>query len=49
MNTPPSLAIARYAGSYSDSLFGAATMQSDGKRLTLQIGTQTADLEPWQL
>lgn len=48
MNTHPSVAIDRYAGTYSDSLFGTATVRLDGNRLTLQVGTQTADLEHWQ-
>jgi CubicO group peptidase (beta-lactamase class C family) len=48
MNTHPTLPINRYVGTYTDSLFGTATVKADGDRLTLQIGTQTAPLEHWQ-
>jgi CubicO group peptidase (beta-lactamase class C family) len=48
MNTHPSLPIDSYVGTYSDSLFGTATVRLDRNRLTLQVGTHTADLEHWQ-
>lgn len=46
--TQPSLALAQYAGTYSDSLFGTATVRHDGGRLTLSVGTQQGDLVHWQ-
>lgn len=46
--TRPTLALDRYAGNYSDSLYGAATVRDEGGRLSLQVGTLIGDLEHWQ-
>jgi len=46
--TRPSLALARYAGTYADSLFGTAAVQLRNGVLTLQSGTATGRLEHWQ-
>jgi len=46
--THPTLALDRYVGSYSDSLYGTATVRDDGGRLSLQVGNQVGDLEHWQ-
>ena len=47
-NTNPSLPLARYAGSYRDSLYGAVTVKVERDRLVL-IPSEflTADLEHW--
>jgi len=39
--------VERYAGSYADSLFGAATVRQEGGKLTLYRGTQLGDLVHW--
>src|SRR5258705_13855400 len=44
----PSLALARYAGAYADSLLGTAAVQLRDGALTLQSGTATGRLEHWQ-
>jgi hypothetical protein len=46
--TKPSLALARYAGTYSDSLYGEATVTTSGDGLRLRIGTLEGTLEHWQ-
>jgi len=46
--TKPSLALARYAGSYADSLYGEATVKTSGDGLRLRIGTMEGALEHWQ-
>jgi len=46
--TKPSLALARYAGTYADSLYGEATVRSSGDGLRLRIGTLEGNLEHWQ-
>jgi CubicO group peptidase (beta-lactamase class C family) len=46
--THPSLALDQYAGSYADSLFGAATVKQEAGHLTLQWGDLVGDLEHWQ-
>lgn len=46
--TQPSVPLARYAGVYSDSLFGTATVKVDGKKLVVSFGPlNVADLEHW--
>ena len=46
--TKPSLPLARYAGTYSDSLYGDVTIQVAGDGLRLKSGTQEGTLEHWQ-
>ena len=46
--TKPSLALARYAGTYADSLYGEATVRSSGDTLRLRVGTLEGVLEHWQ-
>ena len=46
--TKPSLALARYAGTYADSLYGEATVKMSGDVLRLRIGTLEGTLEHWQ-
>jgi len=46
--TKPSLALARYAGVYADSLYGEATVRSAGDGLRLRVGTTEGALEHWQ-
>ncbi len=46
--TSPSLALARYAGTYSDSAFGEADVTLENGRLVLRYGVMTADLEHWR-
>ncbi len=46
--TRPTLALARYAGTYTDSLYGTATVRSTSTGgLELQAGTQRGALEHW--
>ncbi len=46
--TQPSLPLARYAGVYSDSLYGTATVKLEGKKLVVSFGPlSAADLEHW--
>jgi len=45
--TRPSLPLARYAATYADSLFGAATVREAGDGLVLQAGDDTGALEHW--
>lgn len=46
--TEPSLPLARYAGMYADSLYGAATVKLVGKKLVVSFGPlSAADLEHW--
>lgn len=46
-NTTPSLALARYAGTYSDSAFGDVKVEEEGGKLVLRAGRLNADLEHW--
>jgi CubicO group peptidase (beta-lactamase class C family) len=46
--TSPSLPLERYAGTYTDSMYGPATVRSEGKKLVLQYGAMVGDLEHWQ-
>jgi CubicO group peptidase (beta-lactamase class C family) len=46
--TRPTLPLERYAGTYADSLFGTATVRSEGGRLSLSVGILQGDLEHWQ-
>ncbi len=46
--TSPSLPLGKYAGTYSDSMYGDATVRQEGQALTLQYGTTLADLAHWQ-
>jgi CubicO group peptidase (beta-lactamase class C family) len=46
--TRPSLALARYAGAYTDSLYGEATVRSAGESLRLRVGTLEGALDHWQ-
>ena len=48
VNTHPTLPLERYAGEYSDPLFGTATVRSDDGRLTMKIGNLTGTLDHWQ-
>jgi CubicO group peptidase (beta-lactamase class C family) len=45
--TRPSLALATYAGSYRDSLYGEARVTHEGGRLRLAFGEMTGELEHW--
>ncbi len=46
--TKPSLALARYAGTYADSLYGSVALRLEGGRLVLAPSAfLTADLEHW--
>jgi CubicO group peptidase (beta-lactamase class C family) len=48
MGTQPSLPLGRYAGVYSDSLYGTATVKLEGKKLAVDFGPlSAADLEHW--
>jgi len=46
--TSPSLALAQYAGTYSDSAFGEAKVSLEDGKLVLRYGVMTADLEHWR-
>ena len=47
-NTKPSLALAQYAGTYADSMYGDARVREEGGHLVLQRGPSfTGDLEHW--
>lgn len=46
--TKPSLPAAAYAGTYSDSLYGTATVTMEDGALRLHSGTLAATLEHWQ-
>jgi CubicO group peptidase (beta-lactamase class C family) len=45
--TRPTLSLERYAGTYEDSLYGAATVAVENGRLTLRRGARQAVLEHW--
>ena len=45
--TRPTLALERYAGTYDDSLYGAATVTYQNGKLELQRGARRATLEHW--
>jgi CubicO group peptidase (beta-lactamase class C family) len=48
-NTKPSLPIERYAGTYTDSLYGDLTVKANAGKLSMAYGTGIdADLEHWQ-
>ena len=46
--TKPALPLARYAGTYSDSLYGDVTIQVAGDGLRFTSGTQEGTLAHWQ-
>jgi CubicO group peptidase (beta-lactamase class C family) len=46
--TRPSLPADRYVGTYTDSLFGTATVGRDGDRLTFRAGAYAGTLDHWQ-
>ncbi len=46
--THPTLPLERYAGNFSDSLYGPATVRSESGKLLLQIGVLVGELEHWQ-
>ncbi len=49
-NTKPSLTLSAYAGTYSDDLYGAATVTEENGKLVLRFGPSpnfVADLEHW--
>lgn len=46
--THATLPLDRYAGSYTDSLFGTATVRHAEGRLSLSVGLLQGDLEQWQ-
>ena len=46
--TKPTLPLARYAGVYSDSLYGDVTVTAGGDGLRLRVGTLEGSLEHWQ-
>ena len=46
--TKPSLPLARYAGTYADSLYGEVTVRTAGDALRLKIGTLEGTLDHWQ-
>lgn len=45
--TRPTLALERYAGTYADSLYGAATVTLQNGTLELRRGARRATLEHW--
>jgi CubicO group peptidase (beta-lactamase class C family) len=46
--TKPSLALAKYGGTFADSLYGSLTVRHEGGRLVLDFGPgRIADLEHW--
>ena len=46
-NTRPSLALAQYAGTYSDSAYGDVVIKDENGKLTLTTGRLVSDLEHW--
>jgi CubicO group peptidase (beta-lactamase class C family) len=46
-DTHPSLQLARYAGTYRDTLYGDVTVRLENGHLVLQSDTSSADLEHW--
>ena len=46
-DTKPTLPLPKYAGIYSDSLFGDAAVRLENGALTLQVGGLTGTLEHW--
>jgi len=46
--TKPSLPLARYAGVYTDSLYGDMTVAAAGNGLRLKVGALEGSLEHWQ-
>jgi CubicO group peptidase (beta-lactamase class C family) len=46
--TSPSLPLEKYAGTYSDSMYGEASVRANGGKLVLRYGTMVGDLEHWQ-
>jgi hypothetical protein len=46
--TRPSLPLAQYAGTYSDTLDGDASIRREGEGLVFHYGTLVADLAHWQ-
>ncbi len=48
LNTRPTLALDRYAGTYADSLYGTAAVKLAAGKLSLQVGTATGSMEHWQ-
>ena len=46
-NTKPSLALAQYAGTYSDSAYGDVVVKEENGKLTLTAGRLVSDLEHW--
>jgi CubicO group peptidase (beta-lactamase class C family) len=46
--TSPSLPLARYAGTYADSLYGTVAVRLEGKKLVVSFGPKSVgDLEHW--
>jgi CubicO group peptidase (beta-lactamase class C family) len=45
--TKPSLPLARYAGAYSDSLYGDIAVRAAGDSLRIRVGTQDGTLQHW--
>ncbi len=48
MNTRPTLPIERFAGTYTDSLYGTLTVEMAGDRPVVRWGVLTGDLSHWQ-
>jgi CubicO group peptidase (beta-lactamase class C family) len=46
--TSPALPLEKYAGTYTDTLLGDATVKKEGSGLVFQYGRLVADLEHWQ-
>ena len=46
-NTRPRLALAQYAGTYSDSAYGDVVVKDEGGKLTLTAGRLVSDLDHW--
>jgi len=46
--TKPTLPLARYAGVYTDSLYGDVAVTASGDSLRLKVGTLEGSLEHWQ-
>jgi hypothetical protein len=46
-NTRPSLALAQYAGTYSDSAYGDVVIKEENGKLTLAAGRLVSDLDHW--
>jgi CubicO group peptidase (beta-lactamase class C family) len=46
-NTQPSLALEKYAGAYSDDVYGKVIVVAENDKLVVQYGIEAGDLEHW--